>query len=240
MSFTSLSGARIPHGPRTPAPVLHMHFDGGFTDETGITTFTGSGVTFETGSSGFGQRAVATGGVAHVFGVSSQELSIGVRPFTIEGRCQFASGQAGGVVISKNYWATEPASGVFKRDFTVQVSPSMITVSWTGLAGLYEVPITTTTDVEFHWAVCDDGNAMRFYVDGTQVGSEMSTADQGSPPPETAGSGITLMGQLVGFLGPNPNWQGSFVGRFDELVMWLDYAKYTDASFTVPTAPYSF
>lgn len=240
MSFVSTAGARMPHGPAIPDPVLLMHFDGDFVDAMGITTFTSNVSTFEAGSSGFGQRAAVTGGTAHIFGVSTQELSVGTRNYTFEGRCSFASGQAGGVVLSKNYWSSEPAPGVFKHDFTVSVTPTKLTMFWESNGATYEANLSTVDDVEFHWAITDDGTTMRFYQDGALIGTQASAALGTPTPPVTVGSGLTVLGQLQGFSGPSPSWSTSFVGRLDELVMWLDYAKHTGASYTVPTAPYTF
>jgi hypothetical protein len=240
VSFASLAGARIPHGPVTPDPVLLMHLDGDLVDAMGITVFDGTGYGFESGSSGFGQRAAVTGGAVHVFGVSSQDLSIGTRQFTFEGRCSFATGQAGGMVLSKNYWSSQPPPGVFKHDFTVSVTPTKLTMFWEGNSTTYDANLTTVDGVEFHWAITDDGTSMRFYKDGVLLQTRASASLDATTPPVTPGSGLTLMGQLQGFLGSSPNWSTSFVGRLDELVMWLDYARYTGSTYTVPTAPYAF
>ena len=242
MTFVSSAGARIPHGRFTPVPtpVLLMHFDGNYTDAIGITTFTASGSSFTAGTSGFGQKLASSGG-PQVYGVSTQELSIGTRQFTIEGRSTFGSGQTGGIVLSKCYWETATiAAGWFTHDFSINVTPTLLEVQWDGM-GAFDATaaLSTTTDVEFHWAISDDGANMRFYKDGVLIQTRTSAALASVTPPVVVGSGLTVGGFITGFAGDLPSWT-TMNGKLDELVMWLDYAKYTGATYTVPTAPYAF
>jgi hypothetical protein len=221
--------------------VLLMHFDGNFVDAIGISTFTASGSSFVSGTAGFGQKLASSGGSPQVHGVSSQELSIGTRQFTIEGRSTFGAGQTGGIVLSKCFWASETeAAGRFKHDFSVNVTPTLLELQWESMgAANATAPITTAADVEFHWAISDDGSAMRLYKDGVLLQTRASASAAAVTPPATPGSGLTVGGFITGFAGGDPSWS-TMNGKIDELAMWLGYAKYTEASYSVPAAPYTF
>jgi hypothetical protein len=225
-------------------PVLHMHFDGDAIDETGITTFGLAGVYTFPDNGDFNEAVHATNN-ARWAGTSTQDLAIGTRKWTIEGRSMFTGAELGGVVIAKNYYATEPAPGVFEDDWAVGVSPTALTLTWTGAVEEYSASFAATLDEEFSWAITDDGINCRFYKDGVLIQTEPSVSLDGVPPPVNAGSRISVLNKLQGFSGGAPDWSNTFYrGQLDELRVFIgdttDYALYRESSYEVATGPFPY
>jgi len=226
-------------GATGPQPQLLLHFDGDLLDAVNNVTFDGSTGFSTSAVSGFGQMATASG-AAQIHGTSVSSLAIGTQAFTIEGRSVFSGAQTGGTVLAKNYWAAPPGGTLFKDDFSVVVTPTQISMGWTGQLGDFNASISTTGGVPFTWAISDDGTAMRFYLNGTLIETRTSVAAASPPPPVTSGSGLTLLAKLQGFAGEAPNWTSGYNGALDELVMWVGVARYTGSSYTVRATPYAY
>ena len=236
-------GARQPHVPPPAPPVtsLLLHFDWSQFDEVSQEVFTGGWPTYAAGV--FGNAARTTSEFAGaVAGAWSEALSIGTQPFTIEFRAKF-DGDTGGILIAKNYWASEPAMADFALDWQVSVGPEFIDLSWSELNGAgspesVNVVIPDSTAWRA-FAITDDGTNLRFYVNGARVYEGGSVQLSGTIP-GVSGARVSLYNALQGFLGPSPNWGNTvFSGLVDELRLTLGEALYTGASYTLATQPFS-
>lgn len=241
-------GARQPHVP-VPAPVppvnsLLLHFDSSQLDEVSQEVFTGGSPTYAAGVFGNAARS-ASGGQGAIAGAWSEALSIGTQPFTIEFRAKFEFEEdTGGILIAKNYWASEPAAADFALDWQVSVGPDFIDLSWSELGDAggganVDVPIAFS-DVWRAFAITDDGVNLRFYVNGARVYEGGSVQLSGTIPAVSNGR-VSLYNALEGFSGSVPDWvwRPVFSGWVDELRLTLGEALYTGASYTLATQPFS-
>lgn len=243
MSLATTPGWRQPH----LAPVLLLHLDGDFRDATGVSTFNAEGESyaFVAAEAGFGQ-AVRNTSVVAVWGPSTRSLSIGARPFCIEGRSFFSPDEGGGIVLGKNYFPSESSaisSGGFRNDFQVVVRPGQIKLSWTGQDDPFESKFATefpeVFDTWFPWAVTDDGEVFRIYVSGVLVHSHASVSLETALPPESPAQ-VCVLNALQGFLGEAPNWGGSFYrGTLDEVRMFVKAPVHVHAQYPVATEPFT-
>lgn len=238
-------GARQPHVPPPAPPTnsLLLHFDSSQLDEVSQEVFTGGSPTYAAGV--FGNAARPTSEFAGaVAGAWSEALSIGTQPFTIEFRARFEFEEDdGGILIAKNYWASEPSGSAFALDWQVSVGPRHIRLDWSDLGGAgspegVHVPLGSSSAWRA-FAITDDGVNLRFYVNGARVYEGGSVQLSGTVP-AVSGARVSLYNALQGFLGPSPNWGGSFFsGQVDELRLTLGEALYTGASYTLATQPFS-
>lgn len=238
-------GARQPHVPPPAPPTnsLLLHFDSSQLDEVSQEVFTGGSPTYAAGV--FGNAARPTSGFAGaVAGAWSEALSIGTQPFTIEFRARFEFEEDnGGILIAKNYWASEPSGSAFALDWQVSVGPRHIRLDWSDLGGAgspESVNVAIASSGAWRaFAITDDGVNLRFYVNGARVYEGGSVQLSGTIP-GVSGARVSLYNSLQGFLGPSPNWGGSFFsGQVDELRLTLGEALYTGASYTLATQPFS-
>jgi hypothetical protein len=220
---------------------LLLHFDSSQLDEVSQEVFTGGWPTYAAGV--FGNAARSTSEFAGaIAGAWSEALSIGTQPFTIEFRARF-NGDTGGILIAKNYWASEPSGSAFALDWQVSVGPEFIDLSWSelGVAGSPDsvnvvIPDSTAWRA---FAITDDGTNLRFYVNGARVYEGGSVQLSGKIPAVSNGR-VSLYNALQGFSGPSPNWGSTiFSGSVDELRLTLGEALYTGASYTLATQPFS-
>ena len=239
-------GARQPHVPAPVPPVnsLLLHFDSSQLDEVSQEVFTGGSPTYAGGVFGNAVRPTSEF-VGAVAGAWSEALSIGTQPFTIEFRAKFELEEdTGGVLIAKNYWASEPAAADFALDWQVSVWPDFIRLSWSDLGNAgspeeVDVPIASS-DAWRAFAITDDGVNLRFYVNGARVYEGGSVQLSGTIP-AVSGARVSLYKALPGFYGSVPFWGWSqvFSGWVDELRLTLGEALYTGASYTLATQPFS-
>ena len=241
-SVSSGGGGGDVDPPVTGVTSLLLHFDSSQLDEVSQEVFTGGSPVYSAGVFGTGVRSTAefAGAVA---GAWSEALSIGTQPFTIEFRAKF-DGDTGGILIAKNYWASEPAAADFALDWQVSVGPEFIDLSWSELTGAgspdsVNVVIPDSTAWRA-FAIMDDGTNLRFYVDGTRVYEGGSVQLSGTIP-GVSGARVSLYKALPGFSGSVPVWGWSpvFSGQVDELRLTLGEALYTGASYTLATQPFS-
>ena len=240
-------GARQPHVPAhvpPPAPPvtsLLLHFDSSQLDEVSQEVFTGGSPTYAGGVFGNAVRPTSESAGAAA-GAWSEALSIGTQPFTIEFRARLHE-DPGGILIAKNYWASEPSGSAFALDWQVSVGHNFIDLSWSELGGSgspvnVHVPIASSGAWRA-FAITDDGVNLRFYVNGARVYEGGSVQLSGTIP-GVSGARVSLYNALQGFSGPNPDWGDSvFSGQVDELRMLLGTALYTGASYTLATQPFS-
>jgi len=236
-------GARQPHVPAPVPPVtsLLLHFDLSLLDEVSQEVFNGWPPSYTAGVFGSAARPNPERAYA-VAGAWSEALSIGTQPFTIEFRAKF-DGDTGGILIAKNYWASEPSASAFALDWQVSVGPEFIDFSWSELNGAgspesVNVVIPDSTAWRA-FAITDDGTNLRFYVNGARVYEGGSVQLSGTIP-GVSGAGVSLYNALQGFSGPYPDWGDTvFSGQVDELRMLLGTALYTGASYTLATQPFS-
>jgi len=236
-------GARQPHVPAPVPPVtsLLLHFDLSLLDEVSQEVFNGWPPSYTAGVFGSAARPNPERAYA-VAGAWSEALSIGTQPFTIEFRAKF-DGDTGGILIAKNYWASEPSASAFALDWQVSVGPEFIDFSWSELNGAgspdsVNVVIPDSTAWRA-FAITDDGVNLRFYVNGARVYEGGSVQLSGTIP-GVSGAGVSLYNALQGFSGPYPDWGDTvFSGQVDELRMLLGTALYTGASYTLATQPFS-
>lgn len=237
-------GARQPHVPPvTGVRSLLLHFDSSQLDEVSQEVFTGGSPTYAGGVFGNAVRPTSESAGA-IAGAWSEALSIGTQPFTIEFRARFEFEEDdGGILIAKNYWASEPAMTDFARDWQVSVGPDFIDLSWSELNGAGS-PESVNVDIpgSTAWrafAITDDGTNLRFYVDGTRVYEGGSVQLSGTIP-GVSGARVSLYNALHWFWGPSLDWGFSFFsGQVDELRLTLGEALYTGASYTLATQPFS-
>ena len=238
-------GARQPHVPPPAPPVtsLLLHFDSSQLDEVSQEVFTGGSPVYHISAFGFGNAASSTSESAGaVAGAWSEALSIGTQPFTIEFRARFYE-DTGGILIAKNYWASEPSGSAFALDWQVSVGPEFIDLSWSELGGAGSpdsVNVAIASSGAWRaFAITDDGTNLRFYVNGARVYEGGSVQLSGTIP-GVSGARVSLYNALQGFSGPNPDWGDSvFSGSVDELRLTLGEALYTGASYTLATQPFS-
>ena len=238
-------GARQPHVPPPAPPVtsLLLHFDSSQLDEVSQEVFTGGSPFYHISAFGCGSAARATAEFAGaVAGAWSEALSIGTQPFTIEFRASFNE-DTGGILIAKNYWASEPSGSAFALDWQVSVGPEFIDLSWSELGGAgspESVNVAIASSGAWRaFAITDDGVNLRFYVNGARVYEGGSVQLSGTIP-GVSGARVSLYNALQGFSGPNPDWGDSvFSGSVDELRLTLGEALYTGASYTLATQPFS-
>ena len=236
-------GARQPHvpPPAPPTTSLLLHFDLSLLDEVSQEVFNGWPPSYTAGVFGSAARPNPERAYA-VAGAWSEALSIGTQPFTIEFRAKF-DGDTGGILIAKNYWASEPSASAFALDWQVSVGPEFIDFSWSELNGAgspdsVNVVIPDSTAWRA-FAITDDGVNLRFYVNGARVYEGGSVQLSGTIP-GVSGAGVSLYNALQGFSGPYPDWGDTvFSGQVDELRMLLGTALYTGASYTLATQPFS-
>lgn len=239
-------GARQPYVPPPAPPVtsLLLHFDSSQLDEVSQEVFTGGSPTYAGGVFGNAVRTTSESDGA-VAGAWSEALSIGTQPFTIEFRARFEFEEdTGGVLIAKNYWASEPSGSAFALDWQVSVGPGYIDLSWSDLGGAgspESVNVAIASSGAWRaFAITDDGVNLRFYVDGTRVHETTSVQLSGTIP-AVSGARVSLYKALPGFSGSVPVWGWSpvFSGQVDELRLTLGEALYTGASYTLATQPFS-
>lgn len=243
-------GARQPHVPPPappPAPPtnsLLLHFDSSQLDEVSQEVFTSGWPIYAAGVFGNAARSASEypGAVA---GAWSEALSIGTQPFTIEFRVWFQYGEEdpGGILIAKNYWASEPSGSAFALDWQVSVGPTFIDLSWSELGGAgspESVNVAIASSGAWRaFAITDDGVNLRFYVNGARVYEGGSVQLSGTIP-GVSGARVSLYNALQGFSGSYPNWGDPvFSGWVDELRLTLGEALYTGASYTLATQPFS-
>lgn len=236
-------GARQPHVPPPAPPTnsLLLHFDWSQLDEVSQEVFTGGSPTYAGGvfETGVWSSSEFAGAVA---GAWSEALSIGTQPFTIEFRARFDGG-TGGILIAKNYWASEPSGSAFALDWQVSVGPTFIDLSWSELGGAgspESVNVAIASSGAWRaFAITDDGVNLRFYVNGARVYEGGSVQLSGTIP-GVSGARVSLYNALQGFSGPYPDWGDTvFSGWVDELRLTLGEALYTGASYTLATQPFS-
>jgi hypothetical protein len=265
MSFTSLVGARIPHGAGF-VPDLLMHFDGDMIDATGNSTFTVGGTTgigffahtsdtptyAASSDAAFGQVAVTTIDSGAWSDTATLTLA-GRTGFTITGWSTISTTSgagSGGWLLSKTFYTTEPTPppGEQFADWRLFLGytggNTVLSASWnddgTGRSYGVNLPITPSS-TRFHWAIVDDGTEVRFYCNGAIVDTFASAYVSATPPYATAAK-LIVFGNLSGFLGSNPNWGGAgqgFSGQTDELAIYFNQVLYRGNSYTVPSQPYT-
>lgn len=231
----------------TALPTLLLHFDGNLTDAVSGEVFTGATPTWVTGV--FSQAMQGAGGsTGAVSGAWTTSFSLAGEPFTFEFRV-YRTGTQGGIVASKNYWPSEPSSGNFRLDWAVSIDGNngQISFSWSNLANANS-PLSVSSDTGLigtgAWhavAITDDGALMRFYIDGLLVRSVTSPNLHSTYPLDSSGGQVALFGALSGFRGSDPNWGGgTFNGMMlDEFRLTIGRARYTGASYTVATEPFT-
>lgn len=238
-------GARQPHPLPPPSPPsltrLLLHFDYSQLDEVSQEVFTGGWPIYAAGVFGNAARSTSEfdGAIA---GAWSEALSIGTQPFTIEFRARFYE-DTGGILIAKNYWASEPSGSAFALDWQVSVGPTFIDLSWSELGGAgspESVNVAIASSGAWRaFAITDDGVNLRFYVNGARVYEGGSVQLSGTIP-GVSGARVSLYNALQGFSGPYPDWGDTvFSGQVDELRLTLGEALYTGASYTLATQPFS-
>jgi len=156
--------------------------------------------------------------------------AFGTGNFTIESHVSLANNASTYTIMSWGKslyssdirWALiyEGGSGELQLAFNPSGAPSYHVQSW-----------SPTLDTFYHVAACRSSGTLRFFINGTQLGSDM-----------TAGDNVgTLTGSLLGVGGSydsdapsTPTWP--LIGRLANARLTTT-ARYT-ASFTAPAAPY--
>lgn len=208
--------------------VALLHFDGDFTDESGLGNYTKSAtgdVSFS--SEGYFEDCVAfgTGTASHVTTDNLSAWDFGNQDFTLEVFLYLTKPLAnleslmgiysGGNNNSTFIWAYTSAVGLlfdFRAGNTYIAGPR------------YHGAIPV--DEWVHLAVTREGSVFRMFLDGVLVAASTSTATLNYP-----GTPLKIGG------GVNDNVYTSFQGRMDELRVTLGIARYTE-NFTPPTKPF--
>ncbi len=84
---------------------------------------------------------------------------------------------------------------------------------------------TRAINTWYHLAICRKNGQIRFFIDGTQIGS-------------TASNSISYTATSGFYVGASTTTDRSLLGYMDELRVTVGYARYT-ANFAVPTEPFS-
>lgn len=216
---------------------LLLHFDGDVVDAVSGNALTVGSATYSTGV--FGQAASRTGTTGLVAPWTAGFTLSGL-PWALEFRAKVPNPSTL-VVLSKNYWPSEPSSEVFARDFTFSVSHTYGTgVTWgPGGSGATAHYGGALPDNEwFAMAMTDDLVTFRIYLNGSVVYSQPSVS--ASLP--AGGGQIAVFGELQGFLGSTPNWgAGSTSGaQLDELRLVIGRAVRTASTYSLDTSPWTY
>jgi hypothetical protein len=137
--------------------------------------------------------------------------------FTIEAWINLSVTTTGRVIVSSGYNA-DTGGGGWTFTFRGDISSLSLSVNANVVYSKAWSPSATTW---YHVAVCRSGTDLRFFVDGTQIGTTSTSAD------DITGSSTLVVGGNSG--GANLN----FYGYIDDLRI-TNYARYT-ANFTAPT-----
>lgn len=152
----------------------------------------------------------------------SINLAMGSGDFTIE---MWVNGANSGSTVG----------GAYPRIFQLGAAQTSSTIECYNAAGTFYVEVGLSNFVTFtastllnstwnHFAVSRAGSSLKVFVNGTQVGSTLtSTANLTSPTTNTS------------FIGASTASSGNFNGYIDDLRITKGYARYT-ANFTPPTA----
>ena len=215
---------------------LLLHFDGDVVDAVSGNALTVGAATYGTGV--FGQAA-SHSGVPGLVAPWTAGFTLSGLPWALEFRAKIPAGGTM-IVLSKNYWPSEPSSGTYARDFTFSVSHAYDTgVTWgpggTGsTAGDY---LTLPDDEWFAMAMTDDLITFRIYLDGAVVYSHPSVS--ASLP--AGGGQIAVFNELQGFSGSTPRWGGGpSNGQLDELRLVIGRAVRTTSTYSLDTSPWTY
>ncbi len=199
--------------------VFLFHMDGA----NGSTTFTDNspspkvltpnvGLVISTATSVFGGASGRWNGSA--YGTFSAALPAATADFTFEGRFRFDDTGTDRAFMGAN--------GNGNLDFacvgnTIRVG--RINTAWDS-----QVNWTRTINTWYHIAICRSGTDIRFFVDGTQVGTTITNS-------------ISYNAPTGGNLGASTPTTRRLAGYMDEVCYTVGSARYT-ANFTPPAAPY--
>ena len=147
----------------------------------------------------------------------SSDFGFGTGDFTLEGFAYLDNTASAQILFD------------FRQSAIVEVSP-VVYFNGTSLTyyvnNVAEITSTIAAGNWYHIAVVRSGTSTRMYVNGSQVGSTYNdTNDYGTTKP------------LV--IGANLNGAANLAGSIDEVRISKGVARYTGASFTVPTAEFT-
>lgn len=215
---------------------LLLHMDGSsgsstFTDSSGSgKTVTVTNATINTSVKKYGTGSGSFNGTsAYLRLANNTDWAFGSGDFTFECWVNWSTlqdtilGFHGYRVANEHGWSVEYSSASILR-FSYSTSGANVTnldVTWS--------PSTSTW---YHVAVCRSGNTLRFFVDGTKVGTDKTLSATIYDP---------IGGTPYLFIGAFPNMFGTPIyyhnGYLDDVRITKGVARYT-ANFTAPTAAF--
>jgi Concanavalin A-like lectin/glucanases superfamily len=172
----------------------------------------------------YGTGSIAFNGTTdYLLAPNLPNLNFGTGDFTIESWVYFSGGLSSAqMIVTTNYNATTGAGGwalIYRGDISsLQLSVNSnvtYTKSWTPSASVW-----------YHVAVSRSGSNLRFFINGTQIGTTSTSSDN------IAGATTLVVGNN---LGGAPNLYLN--GYLDEFRMTYGYARYT-SNFTPPTSQF--
>jgi hypothetical protein len=163
------------------------------------------------------------GTTGYLVAPNSPNFNFGTGDFTIESWVYFNGGiSSAQMIVSTNYNATTGAGGwafIYRGDISsLQLSVNSnvtYTKAW-----------APSVSVWYHVAVSRSGSNLRFFINGTQIGTTSTSSDN------ITGATTLVLGNN---LGGTPNLYLN--GYLDEFRMTYGYARYT-SNFTAPTSQF--
>ena len=221
-------GQPVPNDPSFAFNSLLLHGDGAngstvITDSSGspkpvtavgntqISTaqskFGGASIAFD----GAGDYLTLPGGAAFEFGTDSFTVELWYRPASLTGQKVLLDTRATGLSLIANRWI-------------IYTDGSSLSVA---VAGAIYTSGTLSLNTWHFIAVSRSGTTTRIFLDGTQIGSNIS---------DSINYGVGAARPIIGADGNNPNVL-NINGYIDDLRITKGVARYT-ANFTPPTAPF--
>jgi hypothetical protein len=213
--------------------VLLLHMDGtnGSTvfNDSSLNTFTvttNGDTVISTAQSQFGGSSGFFDGNLDYLSIANSDLHDLTADFTIEAWVYVSSFTSARTIAAK--WGATPA-----RAWYFEITSATVITFYCGLNGgasslLQKSPASAlVANTWYHIAVCRQSGSVRFFVNGTQIG--------------TTATGVNATNNATAPLYIGLNADGNtapFSGYIDELRIIKGVARYT-ANFTVPTSPFS-
>jgi hypothetical protein len=191
---------------------------------TGKTVTRYGDLQFSTAQSKFGGSSLLSDGTGDYFTCTHSDLDISTGDFTFEFWYRTTSlATIQGLI----FWG-DISSNLNRQQITVATDGS---IAWFIADGSTSEAINSSAaaisiNTWHHVAGSKSGSSVRMYVDGNQVGTTLTQT-------LTIASGTTMYGMSA----RNGGVQRLIVGNVDDIVLTKS-AKYTGASYTVPTVPY--
>jgi len=213
-----VSKTTLPKGVPDAETKLLLHMDdAALSDETGKSVTINGSAALSTDESVFGGGSVAIpAGGGYLSVPTSDDWQFGTGDFAIDLRVRFAAINANNVIIDV---------GSYETGVRINVQSSLTAVSMSGTA--YNLSWTPSLNTWYHFALVRDGNSLRGFVNGTQIGTDQNVT----------GKNITTAGALT--VGDRVTSGVPMRGYIDEVRVSKGTNRGWTSNFTPPVAAYT-